>query len=221
MRAMAIGESALRFMPARRTLPALRPRRARLPRRPLFLRATQAVFGGGAPRARAVLMGEQRGSGEDLAGHPFVDPAGRAPDRALEAAVIVRSDTYVTNVVKHFKWEGPRERGAPRQAAAAPETRRARNRSVPALAGRAGVGPAAHRHLPRRDCGASAARRAFRVSVEHGRVRDTESFGRVMATIHPASILRQRTDTDRDRETSRFARDLQGAAALLKRLRTV
>ena len=216
MRQAAVGESALEFMPARRTLPSMRRAAQGCRGCPLFLRATQAVFGEGAPKARAILVGEQPGNDEDLAGKPFVGPAGRVLDRGLEAAGIVRSDTYVTNVVKHFKWEPRGKRrlhkkpNAREIGACLPwleaEIELIRPRVVICL-------------------GATAAQallgRGFRVSVEHGRVRETDRFGRVLATIHPASILRQRTEEDRRREMSRFVGDLQGAAALLNRGRPV
>src|SRR5438034_11142996 len=97
--------SAADFMPERRTLPALREAAARCRGCQLWTRGTQTVFGEGPRRARVMLVGEQPGNDEDLAGKPFVGPAGRVLDRALEAAGIARGDVYVTNVVKHFKWE--------------------------------------------------------------------------------------------------------------------
>ena len=96
--------SAADFLPERRTLPALRAAAASCHGCPLWARGTQTVFGEGPRRARAMLVGEQPGHEEDLAGKPFVGPAGRVLDRALEAAGIARTDVYVTNVVKHFKW---------------------------------------------------------------------------------------------------------------------
>src|SRR5712691_5275342 len=86
------------------TLDALRRAAASCTACDLYKRATQTVFGEGNPRASIMLVGEQPGHEEDLAGKPFVGPAGRVLDRALEAAGIARTDVYVTNVVKHFKW---------------------------------------------------------------------------------------------------------------------
>jgi len=97
--------SARDFLPARRTLPSLRRAAAACRGCPLYRNATQTVFGEGAATARLMLVGETPGDREDLAGRPFVGPAGRLLDDALEAAGIERRDAYVTNVVKHFKWE--------------------------------------------------------------------------------------------------------------------
>src|SRR5213595_2700093 len=97
--------SAAEFLPARRTLPALKEAVQGCRGCPLYANATQAVFGEGAAHADVMLIGEQPGDKEDLAGRPFVGPAGRLLDEALEAAGIDREAAYVTNVVKHFKWE--------------------------------------------------------------------------------------------------------------------
>ena len=92
-------------MPARRTLPMLRATAGRCRACDLWKRGTQTVFGEGPKHVRVMMIGEQPGHEEDLAGRPFVGPAGRLLDRALSAAGIPRNDVYVTNVVKHFKWE--------------------------------------------------------------------------------------------------------------------
>jgi len=91
-------------MPPRRELPALREAAQTCHGCPLYREATQAVFGEGSPDARVMLVGEVPGDSEDLAGHPFVGPAGRLLDQGLEEAGITRRDVYVTNVVKHFKF---------------------------------------------------------------------------------------------------------------------
>src|SRR5581483_9466489 len=98
------GSSALEFLPARISLPALRKAARECHGCGLYKHATQTVFGAGAETARIVLVGEQPGNEEDLSGLPFVSPAGRILDEALAAAAIDRRDAYVTNVVKHFKW---------------------------------------------------------------------------------------------------------------------
>src|SRR4051812_12477069 len=90
---------------AKRSIPSLRRDAAGCKACDLWLHATQTVFGEGAAQARVMLVGEQPGDQEDLQGHPFVGPAGKVLDRALEEAGIDRTETYVTNVVKHFKWE--------------------------------------------------------------------------------------------------------------------
>src|SRR5262249_28728383 len=97
--------SATDFMSARKTLPALQAAAAGCRGCELYKRGTQTVFGEGRRNARVMMVGEQPGNEEDLAGHPFVGPAGTLLDRALAAAGIDRGDVYVTNVVKHFKWE--------------------------------------------------------------------------------------------------------------------
>src|SRR4051812_18330405 len=97
--------TAEEFIPANPTLISLRDRAAGCTACDLYKRGTQTVFGEGNRKARVVLVGEQPGDKEDLAGRPFVGPAGQLLDRALELAGIAREDTYVTNIVKHFKWE--------------------------------------------------------------------------------------------------------------------
>src|ERR1700752_512068 len=94
--------SAEHFMPARRTLATLREAAAGCRGCDLYMRGTQTVFGEGRAHARVMMLGEQPGHDEDLAGRPFVGPAGKLLARALAAAAIVRADVYVTNVVKHF-----------------------------------------------------------------------------------------------------------------------
>jgi uracil-DNA glycosylase len=106
--ARAEPDDATRLLPERRNLESLREAVGRCRGCHLWRPATRAVFGEGLRRARLMLVGEQPGDKEDLAGRPFVGPAGRELDRGLEAAGIARDDSYVTNVVKHFKFE---ERG--------------------------------------------------------------------------------------------------------------
>ena len=93
------------FVPERKTLTTLREAAAGCRGCDLYKRGTQTVFGEGRPKAKVMMVGEQPGHEEDLAGHPFVGPAGKLLDRALAAVAIPREDVYVTNVVKHFKWE--------------------------------------------------------------------------------------------------------------------
>lgn len=97
--------SAAQFLPAELTLPALQQAAQSCTGCDLYQRATQTVFGEGAPEAAIVLVGEQPGDQEDKAGHPFVGPAGRLLDHALAEAGIARHEIYITNAVKHFKWE--------------------------------------------------------------------------------------------------------------------
>src|SRR6266513_4480598 len=97
--------TALPFLPSKLNIRNLQAAARQCKGCDLWERATQTVFGEGASRARVMLVGEQPGDKEDIAGHPFVGPAGKLLDRALEEAGIDRTKTYVTNVVKHFKWE--------------------------------------------------------------------------------------------------------------------
>ncbi len=151
----------------------------------LWERASRTVFGAGPPTARVMLVGEQPGDVEDREGAPFVGPAGRILDQALEAAGIVREQTYVTNVVKHFKWT-PRGKRRLHQSPNAAEQAACR----PWLEGElAVVRPEVLVAL-----GATAAKallgRDFRVSRNRGRFVASPLAPRVLATVHPSSILR-------------------------------
>jgi uracil-DNA glycosylase len=172
----------------------------------LYKGATQTVFGEGPKRAAMMLVGEQPGDYEDVAGKPFVGPAGKIMDRALEEAGIDRSQVYVTNAVKHFKWE-PRGKRRIHQkpnsleiAACRPwleaELRLVRPRLVLAMgatASQAIFGP------------------AFRVTRERGKVLSSKLVPRVLATVHPSSLLRQPDEESREREYKRFVLDLRAA----------
>jgi DNA polymerase len=172
----------------------------------LYKRATQTVFGEGLKRAVMMLVGEQPGDYEDVAGKPFVGPAGKIMDRALEEAGIDRSQVYVTNAVKHFKWE-PRGKRRIHQkpnsleiAACRPwleaELRLVRPRLVLAMGATASqsiFGP------------------AFRVTRERGKVLSSKLAPRVLATVHPSSLLRQPDEESREREYKRFVLDLRAA----------
>ncbi|MBW3611792.1 MAG: UdgX family uracil-DNA binding protein [Actinobacteria bacterium] len=159
----------------------------------LWERASQTVFGAGPATATVMLVGEQPGDVEDREGAPFVGPAGRLLDQALEAAGIARERTYVTNVVKHFKWT-PRGKRRLHQSPNAAEQAACRPWLDAELAA---VQPEVLVAL-----GATAAKallgRDFRVSRDRGRFVDSPLAPRVMATVHPSSILR----TDDDRRTA-------------------
>jgi uracil-DNA glycosylase family protein len=176
---------------------------------PLFRNATQTVFGEGAARARVVLIGEQPGAREDETGHPFVGPAGQLLDDLLEQAGLSRATLYVTNAVKHFKWE-PRGKvrlhkraNAAEQAACRPwlaaELLRIRPRIVVAL-------------------GAMAAQsvfgNAFRISRERGQWRDTGAY-RAIASWHPSAVLRMR-EPDRGAAKAQLLADLTLVAKALR-----
>ena len=176
----------------------------------LWERATQAVFGEGKSHAPLMLVGEQPGNEEDLAGHPFVGPAGRLLDDALQAAGIDRKQTFVTNVVKHFKWE---PRGKRRIHAKPTATEIAA--CIPWLTAELElVKPRILICL-----GATASQtllgRTFRVTKERGKLVESRLAPYVMATVHPSSILRAPDAEARRVEMQSFIEDLKSAAKLL------
>jgi len=192
------------------SLQALRVAAAGCRECPLWKTGTQTVFGEGTARATVMLVGEQPGDQEDRAGRPFVGPAGRLLDEALEAAGIDRKAAYVTNVVKHFKWEA---RGKRRIHAKPAWSEIAACR--PWLDGELeAVRPAVLVCL-----GATAAQallgRQFRVTQQRGAWIESDLAEHVTATIHPSAILRQRTDEDRHREMDAFVADLRLVATVL------
>ena len=202
--------SAADFLPERRTLPALRAAAARCHGCPLWARGTQTVFGEGPRRARVMLVGEQPGHEEDLAGKPFVGPAGRALDRALEAAGIARTDVYVTNVVKHFKW-------VPRGKRRLHEKPNAREIAACRPWLEAEIAVVKPRVLVL--LGATAAQailgKSFKVTQHRGEILASDLAPKVMATVHPSSLLRAPDDETRRREMLRFVADLAHAAPLV------
>ena len=178
----------------------------------LWERGTQTVFGAGNQRARIVLIGEQPGDREDKVGKPFVGPAGRILDSALDAAGIDRHTAYLTNVVKHFSWE---ERGKRRihKKPKADEIRACRPWLDAELAA---IGPELVICL-----GATAAQAllgaGFKVTEDRGRVFQSSSLApRIMATVHPSSILRAPDDESRESELKSFIADLAIAARVLR-----
>jgi uracil-DNA glycosylase len=178
----------------------------------LWRPATQTVFGEGRKASRLMLVGEQPGDREDLAGKPFVGPAGRELDRGLEAAGIERRDAYLTNVVKHFKFE---ERGR-RRIHQTPK-RFEIDACMPWLRAELDVvKPEALVLL-----GAVAAKAllgsSFKVTQQRGELLDSDLAPIVSATIHPSAILRQRDEASRLREREAFARDLRVVAEALGR----
>ena len=198
------------FLPERRTLSSLREAAAGCRGCHLWRHATQTVFGEGLKKSRVVFVGEQPGDKEDLAGRPFVGPAGRELDRALEAVGIERDEVYVTNVVKHFAFE---ERGK-RRMHRTPK-RFEIDACKPWLEEELRqVAPEALVLL-----GATAAKAllgaSFRITRERGRPLDSDLAELVLATAHPSSILRQRTGEDRHEERRRFTDDLRVVAEAL------
>jgi len=198
------------FLPERPSLKALREAAQGCRGCHLWRNASQTVFGEGRKAARVMLVGEQPGDREDREGRPFVGPAGRELDRGLEAAGIVRGDAYVTNVVKHFKFE---ERGR-RRIHATPkrfeidacrpwldeELRQVQPQAVVLL-------------------GATAAKAilgsSFRVTKQRGELLDSDLAPIVSATIHPSAILRAPDDAARASERRSFIADLSNVARAL------
>jgi DNA polymerase len=173
----------------------------------LWKRGTQTVFGEGKAGARIVLVGEQPGDREDLEGRPFVGPAGRLLDASLEEAGIDRSLAYVTNAVKHFKWE-PRGKKRIHQKPNAVEIAACR----PWLDAELAV-----IHPDVIVClGATAAQallgKSFRVTRERGKFYPWPGGGLITATVHPSAILRAPDDEARRRETKLFLDDLKRVA---------
>jgi DNA polymerase len=173
----------------------------------LYKKATQTVFGEGPRKAEVMLVGEQPGDAEDLAGHPFVGPAGKLLDRALQEAGIDRRLVYVTNVVKHFKWEprGKRRIHAKPNAAEIAACRPWLETEFALVKPRVLV------------ClGATAAQallgRSFKVSQQRGRFMPSSLAPRVTATVHPSSILRAPDEESRHSELERFVADLRRVA---------
>jgi uracil-DNA glycosylase len=203
--------SAADFLPTRRTLPALRAASATCRGCDLWKRGTETVFGRGPVHARVMMVGEQPGHEEDLAGQPFVGPAGRILDRALAAAGITRQDVYVTNVVKHFKWE---PRGKRRIHAKPNQTEIAA--CLPWLRAELDlVTPEAVVCL-----GATVAQALlgtrFRVTRQRGQWVGGPWATRALATVHPSSILRAPDDEARRREFDAFVADLSAVSAALR-----
>ena len=207
---MSTIESAAAFLPDRLTLTGLRDAARACTACPLYLTATQTVFGEGLQRAEVMLVGEQPGDREDLEGRPFVGPAGRLLDEALVEAGIDRDAAYVTNVVKHFKFE-PRGKRRIHQKPNWSEIGPCRPWLDAELAV---VSPKALVCL-----GATAAQallgRQFRVTRERGRMLDSELAPLVLATVHPSSILRAPAE-ERDRERSLFVADLGVVAKAMR-----
>src|SRR5438445_12075285 len=184
--------SALQFLPARVSLPALREAARSCQGCPLYQNATQTVFGQGRRDARVFLIGEQPGNDEDLQGKPFVGPAGRVLDQGLELAGIDRGDAYVTNVVKHFKWVAKGKRrmhktpSAREIAACLPWLEKEIELIKPDVL--VCLGATASKALLGRD---------FKVSVQRGQIIPSRFAKHALATVHPSSILRQPTSDDR------------------------
>lgn len=209
--------SARDFIPQDTSLPVMREAAQRCQGCGLYAFATQAVFGEGPRRAAVMLVGEQPGDKEDVAGSPFVGPAGQLLDRALVQAGIARSTVYVTNIVKHFKWKRvghiPGKRrlhdkpNAYEVSACRPwleeEIRAIRPRIVVCLGSTAAQGLLG---------------KTFRVTKQRGEFFSSDVTPFVTATIHPSAILRAPDETSREHEFGDFVADLKRVAEKLAEL---
>jgi uracil-DNA glycosylase len=201
--------SAAAYLPGRLSLSGLKEAAAGCKACDLWKTGTQTVFGEGAKKSEVMLVGEQPGDYEDREGRPFVGPAGQLLDRALEEAGIDRRLAYVTNVVKHFKWQARGKR---------------RIHQKPNWAEMTACRPwlEAELHVVQPSVlvclGATAAQallgRDFRVSRQRGELVDSPLAPRVIATVHPSAILRA-DEASRDAEMKAFVSDLRKVAELL------
>jgi uracil-DNA glycosylase family protein len=199
--------SASAYIPDRGGLAAVRAAAARCRACHLHEHATQTVFGEGPRKARLMLVGEMPGDREDREGHPFVGPAGRELDRALEEAGIAREDVYLTNVVKHFKFE---ERGK-RRIHQTPRKGEI-DACVPWLDTEIKlIRPAGLVTL-----GATAAKAllgsGFRLTQHRGELLESDLAAVVAATIHPSAIVRDRDEASRSAERAALAGELRAVA---------
>ena len=205
-------DSAETLIPSHPTLRSLREAAADCKSCPLWENATQTVFGEGPLDATIMLIGEQPGNDEDLEGRPFVGPAGRLLDEALEEAGIDRGQVYVTNVVKHFKWQ----RQGKRRIHEKPKEREMQACKPWLEAEIAVLKPQLIVAL-----GATAAQslfgKQFRVTRQRGELMQSSLAPFVMATIHPSAILRAPDDQTRRSERQRFVEELKKAARLVAR----
>ncbi len=204
------GETAEPLVPERPTLPKLRDAAAGCRACPLWRTGTQTVFGEGAVASEVMFVGEQPGDQEDLQGRPFVGPAGRVLDEGMVEAGIDRTKAYVTNAVKHFKWE-PRGKRRIHQKPNAAELATCRPWLEAELAV---VRPQVLVAL-----GATAAQsllgRQFRVTKQRGIPVESEIAPYVLATVHPSSILRAPDEDARRQAYADFVSDLREVARLL------
>jgi DNA polymerase len=206
--------SAANFLPAHRDLKSLRAAASHCEGCPLYEHATQTVFGEGKSSARLILVGEQPGDREDIEGRPFVGPAGLLLDRCLEEAGIDRDGVYVTNAVKHFKWE-PRGKRRIHKKPTAREIAACRpwlDAEIEAVEPQLLV------------ClGATAAQAllgsSFRVTQQRGEILTMPALPPLLATVHPSSILRTPDDETRRKADADFVADLREAAAFIRRHR--
>jgi uracil-DNA glycosylase family protein len=201
-------------IPDNLTLASLRTAAAGCKACHLWKLGTQTVFGEGSANARVMMVGEQPGDKEDLQGRPFVGPAGAVLDKSLAAAGIDRKDVYLTNIVKHFKWE-PRGKRRIHKKPNALEISACRpwlDAEIKVIRPRVLV-----------LLGATAAQgllgNQFRVTKQRGQWLKSEIAPLVIATVHPSSILRAPDDESRHEEMRKFVADLKKVAAQLQQRR--
>lgn len=202
--------SAENFLPGRKTLRTLQNAARSCRGCEPYREATQVVFGAGAPSAALVLVGEQPGDAEDQSGEPFVGPAGKLLDKALEAAGIARGETYVTNPVKHFKWD---LRGK-RRLHKTPTQREIDACNSWLREELALIAPRAIACL-----GATAARAVFgkplKIGACRGRLLSSAYSAGTLVTVHPSSLLRLREPAERAAAFNQLVADLRLVGALL------
>jgi uracil-DNA glycosylase len=190
--------------PASRDLDVLRAAAKKCKACPLWKSGTQTVFGEGPKHARIIFVGEQPGDKEDLEGKPFVGPAGRMLDKALEEAGVDRSETYVTNAVKHFKWEPAGKRRLHKKpnsreiAACRPWLLSEIESLQPELIVCLGVTAAQ-----------SVMQRPIKITEERGKLLDSSFGAKVLVTVHPSSLLRIQDQSDKEQAWKAFVRDLK------------
>lgn len=205
-------DSAAEFFPSRKSLKAFRDAAADCKACDLWKRGTQTVFGEGTRRAEVFFVGEQPGNEEDLTGHPFVGPAGRLLNDALVDAGINRAQTYVTNVVKHFKWE-PRGKRRIHKKPNSSEITACRPWLEAEIAL---IKPKVIVCL-----GATAAQALlgprFLVSKQRGQFIESTLAPYIMATVHPSSILRAPDEETRHAEKRRFIDDLKKVTRVISK----
>ncbi len=206
-------QGAAALIPSTPTLPALQQASKSCKACDLWKLGTQTVFGEGPARARVMFVGEQPGDSEDRTGHPFVGPAGRLLDEVLVEVGIDRDEVYVTNVVKHFKWEAA-QRGKRRIH------KKPRHSEIEACRPWLDAELQVIRPQVVVCLGASAAQallgKDFRVTRDRGKLMKTDLAPYVMATTHPASILRAPDPDAREQARREFARDLKKVAELVR-----
>jgi len=209
---MPLQMSASEFLPAKRDLSSLRKAAEGCRGCELYKRATQTVFGEGRRSAAFMLVGEQPGDQEDIEGRPFVGPAGRLLDEVLLESGVDRDLTYVTNAVKHYKWEPRGKRRLHKKPS---------SRELSACRPWLDAEIAAVRRAVIVCLGATAAQqllgRGFRITQQHGQWQSIESCESCMATWHPSAVLRVPDSSARQQMRSELVADLAKAA---KRLRS-